>query len=85
MGSGRIALRAEFCSVVADPLRLLEVPERSLTMPSIKKIDTHHKALTLNLDPSSFGSFAEIGAGQEVARWFLVVGGRTNTSATLEE
>lgn len=54
-------------------------------MPSIKKIDTHHKALTLNLDPSSFGSFAEIGAGQEVARWFLVVGGRTNTSATLEE
>jgi hypothetical protein len=28
----------------------------------------------LNLDPSTFGSFAEIGAGQEVARWFLLVG-----------
>jgi hypothetical protein len=37
-------------------------------MPSAEKIDTHHKAVTLNLDPSTFGSFAEIGAGQEVAR-----------------
>jgi hypothetical protein len=32
-------------------------------------------ALTPNLNPSTFSSFAEIGAGQEVARWFLVVGG----------
>jgi hypothetical protein len=32
-------------------------------MPSAQKLDTHHKALTLNLDPSTFGSFAEIGAG----------------------
>jgi hypothetical protein len=31
-------------------------------MPSSSKIDTHHKALTLNLDPTTFGSFAEIGA-----------------------
>jgi hypothetical protein len=38
-------------------------------MPSAQKLDTHHKALTLNLDLSTFGSFAEIGAGQEVARW----------------
>jgi hypothetical protein len=36
-------------------------------MPSVQKLDTHHKALTLNLDPSTFGSFAEIGDGQEVA------------------
>jgi len=41
-------------------------------MPSAEKIDTRHKALTLNLDPTTFGSFAEIGAGQEVARWFLI-------------
>ena len=40
-------------------------------MPFAQKLDTHHKALTLNLDPSTFGSFAEIGAGQEVVRWFL--------------
>jgi hypothetical protein len=50
-------------------------------MPSAQKLDTHHKALTLNLDPSTFGSFAEIGAGQEVAHWFLVVGGASGTVA----
>src|ERR1700757_572826 len=50
-------------------------------MLSAEKIDTHQKALTLNLDPTTFGSFAEIGAGQEVARWFLVVGGASGTDA----
>jgi hypothetical protein len=50
-------------------------------MSAAEKLDTHHKALTLNLDPSTFGSFAEIGAGQEVARWFLVVGGASGTVA----
>ena len=50
-------------------------------MPSTEKLDTHHKALTLNLDTSTFGSFAEIGAGQEVARWFLLVGGASATVA----
>ena len=50
-------------------------------MPSAQKLDTHHKALTLNLDISTFGSFAEIGAGQEVARWFLLVGGASGTVA----
>jgi len=50
-------------------------------MPSAEKVDTHRKALTMNLDPSTFGSFAEIGAGQEVARWFLVVGAASGTVA----
>jgi hypothetical protein len=50
-------------------------------MPSTEKLDTHHKALTLNLDTSTFGSFAEIGAGQEVAHWFFVVGGASGTVA----
>jgi hypothetical protein len=50
-------------------------------MPSAQKLDTHHKALTLNLDQSKFGSFAEIGAGQEVARWFLVAGAASGTVA----
>jgi hypothetical protein len=50
-------------------------------MSSAQKLDTHHKALTLNLDTSTFGSFAEIGAGQEVARWFLLVGGASGTVA----
>ena len=50
-------------------------------MVTAEKIDTHHKALNLNLAPTIFGSFAEIGAGQEVARWFLVVGGASGTVA----
>ena len=50
-------------------------------MAANEELDTHHKALTLNLDPSTFGSFAEIGAGQEVARWFLIVGGASGTVA----
>src|SRR5277367_5294813 len=56
-------------------------PERSLTMPPTEKPDTHHKALTLNLDAAAFGSFAEIGAGQEVSHWFFVVGGASATVA----
>src|ERR1700721_1951066 len=52
-----------------------------MMMPSTQKLDTHHKALTLNLDASTFGSFAEIGAGQEVVRWFMFVGGASGTVA----
>src|SRR5215469_12627539 len=50
-------------------------------MASTEKINIHQKALDINLDPTSYGSFAEIGAGQEVARWFLVVGGASGTVA----
>jgi len=50
-------------------------------MLSHEKRDTHQKALSLNLDTTIFGSFAEIGAGQEVARWFLRVGGASGTVA----
>lgn len=42
---------------------------------------THEKALQINLDPSTYGAFAEIGAGQEVARWFFRVGGAAGTIA----
>jgi hypothetical protein len=43
--------------------------------------DTQHKAMDLNLDPAKFGTFAEIGAGQEVARWFFHVGKAAGTVA----
>ena len=42
---------------------------------------TRAKALELNLDPGVYGSFAEIGAGQEVGRWFFRVGGAAGTIA----
>jgi len=50
-------------------------------MASTDRINTHQKALRINLDPTNYGSFAEIGAGQEVVRWFLVVGGASGTVA----
>ncbi|MGO8676513.1 MAG: TonB-dependent receptor [Limisphaerales bacterium] len=44
-------------------------------------IDTSRKALQINLDARRYGTFAEIGAGQEVARWFFHVGGAAGTVA----
>jgi hypothetical protein len=44
-------------------------------------VDTHNKALKVNLDPQWYGTFAEIGAGQEVVRWFFRVGGAAGTIA----
>src|SRR5215468_4154040 len=42
---------------------------------------THEKALRVNVDAAKYGTFAEIGAGQEVARWFFRVGGAAGTIA----
>ncbi len=50
-------------------------------MASAETLSAHQKALGINLDPTNYGSFAEIGAGQEVVRWFLVVGGASGTVA----
>ncbi|MGE0076298.1 MAG: hypothetical protein AB7S48_00410 [Bacteroidales bacterium] len=44
-------------------------------------ISTKHKALSLNLDPSKYGTIAEIGGGQEVARAFFQAGGASGTIA----
>jgi hypothetical protein len=44
-------------------------------------LSTNQKALQINLDESKYGTFAEIGAGQEVARWFFRVGGASGTVA----
>jgi hypothetical protein len=46
-----------------------------------RPLDTHQKALNINLDKSKYGTFAEIGAGQEVARWFFRVGAAAGTIA----
>ena len=44
-------------------------------------LSTHQKSLKINLDPMRYGSLAEIGAGQEVARWFFKVGAAAGTIA----
>lgn len=45
----------------------------------LPRLSTHQKALKINLDPIRYGTFAEIGAGQEVARWFFHVGAAAGT------
>ena len=45
------------------------------------EIGTDEKALHINLDSTKYGTFAEIGAGQEVARRFFRVGGAAGTIA----
>jgi len=44
-------------------------------------LTTDRKALQINRDADKHGTFAEIGAGQEVARWFFHVGGAAGTVA----
>jgi hypothetical protein len=46
-----------------------------------ENVGTHQKALQINLDQTKYGTFAEVGAGQEVARWFFRVGGASGTIA----
>ncbi len=42
---------------------------------------TAQRALAVNLDDTVYGSFSEIGAGQEIARWFFAAGGAAGTVA----
>ena len=46
-----------------------------------RETSVQHKALRINLDGARYGTLAEIGAGQEVARWFFHVGGASGTVA----
>jgi len=44
-------------------------------------LDTFHKALSFNMDSDSYGTIAEIGAGQETVRWFFKAGGAAGSIA----
>ena len=44
-------------------------------------LNTQQKASAINLDQRKYGTLAEIGAGQETARWFFKVGGAAGTIA----
>src|SRR6476659_9180355 len=54
---------------------------QAMAASAAAKQDTHAKALFLNLETNVYGTLAEIGAGQEVARWFLTVGAASGTVA----
>ncbi len=47
----------------------------------INVLSTRQKALQINLDPVNYGSFAEIGGGQETSRIFFTAGGASGTIA----
>ena len=48
---------------------------------SANTLTTIEKALAVNLDQLKYGTIAEIGAGQEVARWFFQAGAAAGTIA----
>lgn len=50
-------------------------------MEKFRELTTKEKALKLNLDATIYGSFAEIGAGQEIAAHFFKAGGASGTIA----
>jgi hypothetical protein len=50
-------------------------------MSEKRRLTTEEKALKVNLTPDIYGSFAEIGAGQEVAANFFKAGGSSGTIA----
>lgn len=53
----------------------------SQLMDKHKAISTNEKAHSINVAKKFYGTFAEIGAGQEIARWFFKVGGASGTIA----
>lgn len=53
----------------------------SSAQPGHELLTTNRKALVINLDETRYGTFAEIGAGQEVARHFFQAGGASGTVA----
>src|SRR6266571_4130271 len=55
--------------------------ELKMAVMAEERLDTNQKALRINLDARRYGTFAEIGAGQEVARWFFRVGSAAGTVA----
>ena len=59
----------------------LDLTHMSAERFNIERPNTESKALAVNLDPRRYGTFAEIGAGQEVVRWFFRVGGAAGTIA----
>jgi hypothetical protein len=63
----------------------LHPPAPAANVPGMNEqkelLTTNQKALTINLDVPKYGTFAEIGAGQEVAREFFQAGGASGTIA----
>ena len=53
----------------------------NMSEQKIELLTTSRKALSINLEEARYGTFAEIGAGQEVGRLFFQGGGASGTIA----
>jgi hypothetical protein len=53
----------------------------TMTTDPKAKPSTLEKALKINLSRQIYGTFAEIGAGQEIANWFFRAGGASGSVA----
>ncbi len=62
-------------------LYIVPPARRTRTMSEQPQLNTGQKALQINLDARLYGTFAEIGGGQEAGRWFFRVGGAAGTVA----
>lgn len=58
---------------------MVTTTDPNMTDDDRPRLTTNQKALKINLERQFYGTFAEIGAGQEVARWFFKVGGAAGT------
>jgi hypothetical protein len=59
----------------------LNVAKGTETAMKHEVIPINRKALKINIDTPMYGSFAEIGGGQETSRHFFIAGGASNTLA----
>ena len=63
----------------------VDLKKKIMSLPGETEIEnrpsTESKALRINLNSLIYGTFAEIGAGQEVARQFFRIGGASGTIA----
>src|SRR5690606_8857102 len=70
----------EGCNFVGEKLSdMPTVPSKENSFENIPSIKA--KTLRINLNPNIYGTFAEIGAGQETARHFFRAGGASGTIA----
>jgi hypothetical protein len=61
--------------------RILDILNKVQAFMKRQALETEQKALEINLDDGIYGTFSEIGAGQEVARYFFQVGAAAGTIA----
>src|SRR3984957_9584666 len=71
----------DHAAVALDVQALLFAPHLADAASTAEALATLQKARRINLDAPMYGTFAEIGAGQEVAREFFHAGGASGTIA----